>query len=102
MDKFLEMKTFVAVVDSGSFVQAAEALHLSKPAVSRHVSELEQRLGVRLLQRTTRKLSLTEEGRTFYARCKSLLAEVEVAEMETDWPCRNKKYTVPNKSGSLQ
>jgi DNA-binding transcriptional LysR family regulator len=82
MDKFLEMKTFAAVVDSGSFVQAADALNISKPAVSRHVSELEQRLGVRLLQRTTRKLSLTEEGRTFYARCKSLLAEVEVAETE--------------------
>lgn len=82
MDKFLEMKTFAAVVDSGSFVQAADALDISKPAVSRHVSELEQRLGVRLLQRTTRKLSLTEEGRTFYARCKSLLAELEVAETE--------------------
>lgn len=82
MDKFLEMKTFAAVVDSGSFVQAADALNISKPAVSRHVSELEHRLGVRLLQRTTRKLSLTEEGRTFYARCKSLLAEVEVAETE--------------------
>jgi DNA-binding transcriptional LysR family regulator len=82
MDKFLEMKTFAAVVDSGSFVQAADALNISKPAVSRHVSELEHRLGVRLLQRTTRKLSLTEEGRTFYARCKSLLAELEVAETE--------------------
>lgn len=82
MDKFLEMKTFAAVVDSGSFVQAADALDMSKPAVSRHVAELEQRLGVRLLQRTTRKLSLTEEGRQFYGRCKSVLADVEVAEAE--------------------
>ena len=82
MDKFLEMKTFAAVVDGGSFVHAADTLNLSKPAVSRHVAELEQRLGVRLLQRTTRKLSLTEEGRLFYGRCKSVLADVEVAEEE--------------------
>jgi DNA-binding transcriptional LysR family regulator len=76
------MKTFAAVVDGGSFVQAADALDMSKPAVSRHVAELEQRLGVRLLQRTTRKLSLTEEGRLFYGRCKTVLADVEVAEEE--------------------
>ena len=82
MDKFLEMKTFAAVVDGGSFVQAADALDMSKPAVSRHVAELEQRLGVRLLHRTTRKLSLTEEGRQFYGRCKTVLADVEVAEEE--------------------
>jgi DNA-binding transcriptional LysR family regulator len=82
MDKFLEMKTFAAVVDSGSFVRAADALNTSKPAVSRYVAELEQRLGVRLLQRTTRKLSITEEGRVFYDRCKSVLADVEVAEAE--------------------
>ena len=82
MDKFLEMKTFAAVVDAGSFVQAADALDMSKPTVSRYVSDLEGRLGVRLLQRTTRKLSLTEEGQSFYARCKAVLADVEVAETE--------------------
>ena len=82
MDKFGEMRTFAAVVDAGSFVQAADALDISKAAVSRHVADLEQRLGVRLLQRTTRKLSLTEEGRAFYGRCKSLLGELEDAEAE--------------------
>lgn len=82
MDKFLEMKTFAAVVDGGSFVQAADALNISKPAVSRHVADLEMRLGVRLLHRTTRKLSLTEEGRLFYERCKAVLVDVEVAEEE--------------------
>lgn len=82
MDKFQEMKTFVAVVDAGSFVQAADDLEMSKPTVSRYVADLEQRLGVRLLQRTTRKLSLTEEGRSFYGRCKSVLSDVEVAESE--------------------
>lgn len=82
MDRFLEMQTFRAVVDAGSFVRAAEALDLSKAAVSRHVGDLETRLGVRLLQRTTRRLSLTEEGKVFYARCKELLADVDEAEAE--------------------
>jgi DNA-binding transcriptional LysR family regulator len=82
MDKFMEMRTFAAVVEAGSFVGAAEALDLSKTAVSRHVGELEQRLNVRLLNRTTRKLSLTEEGDVFYARCKELLGGLDEAEAE--------------------
>jgi DNA-binding transcriptional LysR family regulator len=82
MDKFQAMQTFVGVVDAGSFVGAADALQLSKPAVSRHIGELEARLGVRLLHRTTRKLSLTEEGEVFYARCQQLLADLDEAEAE--------------------
>lgn len=82
MDRFEEMRVFAAVVDAGSFVRAADALDLSKTAVSRHVSELESRLGVRLLHRTTRKPSLTAEGQVFHARCKSLLGAVEAAEAE--------------------
>ena len=58
MDRFQEMRVFTAVVDAGSFVAASEALEISKPAVSRHVAELEQRLGVRLPQRTTPKVRL--------------------------------------------
>ena len=82
MDKFVEMQTFVQVVDAGSFVGAAEPLDMSKAAVSRYVGELEARLGVRLLNRTTRKLSLTEEGELFYLRCKELLNGVDAAESE--------------------
>ena len=82
MDKFQEMQTFAAVVDAGSFVGAADALEMSKPAVSRYVGELEARLGLRLLHRTTRKLSLTEEGEVFYARCKELLFGIDEAEAE--------------------
>jgi DNA-binding transcriptional LysR family regulator len=82
MDRFLEMQTFNAVVDAGSFVKAAEVLGLPKAAMSRYVGELETRLGVRLLQRTTRRLSLTEEGQVFYTRCKELLAGVDEAEAE--------------------
>lgn len=82
MDRFTEMQAFAAVVDAGSFVRAADALQVSKTAVSRLVGDLEARLGVRLLHRTTRRLSLTVEGEVFHARCKELLADVEEAEAE--------------------
>jgi DNA-binding transcriptional LysR family regulator len=82
MNPFLEMRTFCAVAEAGSFVRAAEALDFSKAAVSRYVGSLEARLGVRLLNRTTRRLSLTDEGEVFYARSKDLLAGLEEAEAE--------------------
>lgn len=76
------MQAFAAVADAGSFVRAAEALQVSKTAVSRLIGDLEARLGVRLLHRTTRRLSLTAEGEVFHARCKALTADVEEAEAE--------------------
>lgn len=82
MDRFQALQAFVAVVDAGSFVKGAEALSLSKAAISRHVGELESRLGIRLLNRTTRRLSLTEEGEIFHARATELLAQLEQAEAE--------------------
>lgn len=82
MDRFQEMTVFAAVVDAGSFIGAAQSLPMSKAVVSRLVAELENRLGVRLLNRTTRTLSLTQEGQAFYLRCKSVLADVEEAEAE--------------------
>ena len=82
MDRFLEMHTFNTVVETGSFVGAADVLNLSKAAVSRHVQELEQRLGIRLLHRTTRRISLTPEGQVFYSRGKDVLAELDDVETE--------------------
>jgi DNA-binding transcriptional LysR family regulator len=82
MDKLQEMQSFVAVAEAGSFVGAADSIGLSKAALSRHVAELEERLGVRLMQRTTRRLSLTEEGQRFLVRSKELLAAIEEAEAE--------------------
>jgi DNA-binding transcriptional LysR family regulator len=76
------LASFVAVVNAGSFVGAADALGLSKAAVSRHVAQLEARLGVRLLHRTTRRLSLTDEGLRFHARATELLAMAEELEAE--------------------
>lgn len=82
MDKYQEMRVFTAVIDAGSFVAAAEALGMSKAAVSRYVSDLEQRLGVRLMHRTTRRLSLTTEGEVFLARSREILASIEESEAE--------------------
>jgi DNA-binding transcriptional LysR family regulator len=82
VDRFEEMRAFAAVVDAGSFVRAADALEVSTTAVSRLIGALEGRLGVRLLHRTTRKLSVTAEGEAFHARCKELLVGVDEAEAE--------------------
>lgn len=82
MDRFEAMRALVAVVDAGSFVAASDALAVSKAAVSRHVAELEARLGVRLLHRTTRRLSLTPEGERFVAHSRDVLARVDEAEAE--------------------
>ncbi len=82
MDKAQEMASFVAVVEAGSFVGAADSLGLSKAAVSRQVGDLERRLGSRLLHRTTRRLSLTDDGQLFFERAKDLLAAIDEAESE--------------------
>ena len=80
MDRFAAVTAFARVVELGSFARAAERLSVSTSAVSRQVSELEAHLGVRLLNRTTRRLSLTEAGQSYYERCVQLLADLEEAE----------------------
>jgi len=74
-----EVLVFVKVVEGGSFSAAARALELPRATVSRKVSQLEASLGIRLLHRSTRKLSLTEEGRQYYVKCSSGLNEIEEA-----------------------
>jgi len=80
MDKATEMALFVKVVEEGSFSAAARRLDLTPSAVSKQIGRLEDRLAVRLLQRTTRRLNLTEEGKVFYERCVVILAEIEEVE----------------------
>jgi DNA-binding transcriptional LysR family regulator len=80
MDRFQAVRAFVRVVELGSFAKAAARLAVSTSAVSRQVSDLEAHLGVRLLQRTTRRLSLTDTGQAFYERGVQLLADLEEAE----------------------
>jgi DNA-binding transcriptional LysR family regulator len=81
VDRFEEIQAFVKVVDAGSISGAAERLQVAKSAVSRRLSELEGRLGAQLLRRTTRRLSLTETGRSFYERCVGILGDLEEAEL---------------------
>jgi DNA-binding transcriptional LysR family regulator len=80
MDRLLSMAVFAKAVETGSFSAAAEALRMSSQLVGKHVQTLEQHLGVRLLNRTTRRQHLTEIGATYYERVKTILAEVESAE----------------------
>lgn len=80
MDPFKEIELFVQISESGSISKAAERLGLSVSAASRHLIALETRLGVRLVQRTTRQLSLTEVGTEFYRRSRSVLADLREAE----------------------
>ena len=80
MDSLNAMEVFVRVVQSGSFSEAARALSLTPSAVSKQVSRLEDRLGARLINRTTRRLGLTEEGTAFFDRAQRILADVSEAE----------------------
>ena len=74
-----EIAIFVKVVDSGSFTGAAKSLGLPKSTVSRKITQLEERLGVRLLQRTTRTLSLTDTGSAYYNQCSRVISDIEEA-----------------------
>lgn len=76
-----ELFVFARVVQSGSFTGAARALEMTKSSVSRKVSDLEDRIGARLLQRTTRSLNLTDVGRAYYEHCVRIIAEVEEANL---------------------
>ena len=80
MDKLGSLFAFVRTAQLRSFVAAGRQIGISSSAVGKSVAKLEQQLGVRLLQRNTRNVRLTEEGRQFYERCKPLLDELEEAE----------------------
>lgn len=80
MDQLKAMRIFAAVIDAGSFHGAAEALRVSPAAVTRHVAELEEHLGARLINRTTRRLALTDVGEAYLDKARQILNEVEEAE----------------------
>src|SRR5580658_10317856 len=80
MDRLTSLTTFVQVADSGGFSAAGRRLNMSTTMVSNHIQALEERLGARLLNRTTRKVSLTEVGKTYYDRCTQILADLEQAD----------------------
>jgi DNA-binding transcriptional LysR family regulator len=80
MDRVSSMQSFVKVVENGGFAAAARQLNLSPSLVTTHIKSLEDRLGVRLLDRNTRKVSLTEVGQAYYERCLQILAEIDEAD----------------------
>jgi len=99
MDRLTSMAVFVKAVDLGSFAATAAALALSGPMVGKHVRSLEERLGVRLLNRTTRSQSLTDFGRAYYERCRVVLAEADAADAlaadQLSEPCGKLRVTMP-------
>ena len=80
MDKLHAIEAFIKIVDAGSITAAAEALDVSQPSMVRTLAALERDLGVRLLNRTTRRMSLTDEGRDYYERSRQIVAAVEDAQ----------------------
>ena len=105
MDKLEAMNAFVKVVALGSYSEAGRALGLTRSAVSKAVMELEQLLGARLLDRTTRRVSATEAGLAYYESCVDILARVEETEMQVsrlhDEPTGVLKINAPMSFGSL-
>src|ERR1700757_5303294 len=84
MNTLTSINVFRQVVELGSFVRAAEQLDLSTAMVSKHVMAIEKRLGVKLLNRNSHKLSLTEPGRFYFERCKSILNDLQETEHEVE------------------
>lgn len=80
MDRMIEIATFVKAVEAGGFAAASRKLNMSPSSVTVHIQDLEQRLGARLLNRSTRKISLTEVGKAYYERCLQILADVDEAD----------------------
>lgn len=83
MDRLLSMRVFQKVIDEGGFAAAARALDLSAAVVTRLITDLEQHLGARLIQRTTRRLALTEAGEAYLQRVRNILGDIEEAEAQT-------------------
>src|SRR5690606_13962206 len=104
MQAISDTKVFVTVVEEGSFTAAAGALGLSKGAVSKYVGRLERRLGARLLNRTTRRLTLTEIGERHYERTSRALAEIRAAEQDVveqaERPRGHLRVTAPDVYGA--
>jgi DNA-binding transcriptional LysR family regulator len=105
MDVVEHMKSLIAVADAGSFTQAGRTLGRSKALISKHVGDLEDRLGARLLNRTTRKVSLTDLGRAYVERARALIADLESLEIAVQDRARSPRgklrMTAPQAFGEL-
>ncbi len=99
MDTLLSLRVFCEIADAGSFIAAADRLSLSAPMVSKHLAHLERELGVRLLNRTSRRVSLTEAGALYFEQCRGALEMLELAAAaigsSVEAPRGNLKVTAP-------
>ena len=106
MDRLNSMSIFVEVVNSDGFTAAAEKMGLSRAQISKSVMQLEEHLGTRLLNRTTRRISLTDTGRVYYERCKTILADIEeieaIASEQNAEPRGTLTISAPTSFGLLQ
>jgi DNA-binding transcriptional LysR family regulator len=106
MDSLLGMRIFVLAVERGSFAAAARECRITAPMVGKHIRALEERLGSRLLARTTRRQHLTEVGRRYYERCRRILQQVDDAELEAhaarDAPRGVLRISAPISFGSVR
>jgi DNA-binding transcriptional LysR family regulator len=106
MDSLLGMRIFVLAVERGSFAAAARECRITAPMVGKHIRALEERLGSRLLARTTRRQHLTEVGRRYYERCRRILQQVDDAELEAhaarDAPRGVVRISAPISFGSVR
>src|SRR5690348_307261 len=100
------MEIFVAAVERGSFAAASRAFQITPPMVGKHIRHLEERLGARLLTRTTRRQSLTEIGRQYLERCRAILADIAAAESGAEamrsTPRGTLRVSAPVSFGSLR
>ena len=106
MDRFDAMQAFARVVEAGSFTKAAETLHMSKTSVTQLVQQLEARLRVKLLNRTTRKVNVTADGAVYYERVLQLLADMDDAETSLSGaatlPRGRLRVDVPRRGGGVR
>lgn len=105
VNKWDNAEIFISVIDEGSFTAAANALKLSKAHVSRQINQLETRLGIQLIKRSTRKLALTETGRAYYERCKGIINQMTEVEQsiidQREIPIGTLRLTVAGAFGEL-
>lgn len=105
LDRIGEIAAFVRTADARSFTLAAEQLGLSRSAIGKSIARLEERLGVRLLHRTTRSVTLSDEGAVFYERCVRILADLDEAETamatRTETPRGRLRLDLPVSLGRL-
>jgi DNA-binding transcriptional LysR family regulator len=94
MDRLQSMRVFATVVEQGSFARAAQKLEMSNAVATRHLADLESHLGTRLLNRTTRKLSLTESGQAYLERVRQILVDIDDAEAQASSNSKSTKGTL--------